>query len=141
MRLPFLFKLIFNRYFFEKIVALSILGLIMYALQSFLLIILFAFLFAYLFLDLAKWLSVKITYIVRSIRSRPVRSILLRCNKLPILISIIYLAFISIVGAMFYSLIPQLIEETKGLVKIAPQITSQLQNAADSLQSQVSFDL
>ena len=121
--------------------ALSILGLIMYALQSFLLIILFAFLFAYLFLDLAKWLSVKITYIVRSIRSRPVRSILLRCNKLPILISIIYLAFISIVGAMFYSLIPQLIEETKGLVKIAPQITSQLQNAADSLQSQVSFDL
>ncbi len=47
----------------------------------------------------------------------------------------------SIVITMFYGLIPQLIEETKGLVKVAPQITTQLQNAADNLQAQVSFDL
>ncbi len=69
MRLPFLFKLIFNRYFFEKIVALAILAILVYALESFLLIILFAFLFAYLFLDLAKWLVIKIAFFAKKIQS------------------------------------------------------------------------
>jgi predicted PurR-regulated permease PerM len=49
--------------------------------------------------------------------------------------------FITMITLMFYSLIPQLIEETKWLIKITPQITSQLTMAASTLQSQVNFDL
>jgi predicted PurR-regulated permease PerM len=62
-------------------------------------------------------------------------------NKPVVIISIIYLGFITMITLVFYSLIPQLIEETKGLIKITPQITEQLMSAAQTLQSQVNFDL
>lgn len=141
MRLPFLFKLIINRYFFEKLVALAILGIMLYALSSFLLIFLFTFLFAYLFTDLAKWLKHKIHLLVERIHSAKLKKILLMCNKTPILITLIYLVFVTVIVAVFYSFIPHLIEETKGLIKLAPQITNQLRATADNLQSQVSMNL
>lgn len=141
MRIPFIFKLIINRYFFEKAAALALLGVLLYALGSFLLIFLFTFLFAFLFLDLAKWLMVRIYRFSENIRSESIREGILWFNKLPVLITIIYIVFVTIITAMFYSLIPQLIEETKGLVKLAPQITNQLREATDSIQSQVTFNL
>lgn len=141
MRIPFIFKLIINRYFFEKAAALALLGVLLYALGSFLLIFLFTFLFAFLFLDLAKWLMIRIYKFSENIRSESIREGILWFNKLPVLITIIYIVFITIITAMFYSLIPQLIEETKGLVKLAPQITNQLREATDSIQSQVTFNL
>lgn len=113
MRIPFIFKLIINRYFFEKIAALILLGLLLYALGSFLLIFLFTFLFAYLFLDLAKWLMVKVYQFVEQIQSERIKEALLWCNRPTIVITIIYIVFIIMITAMFYSLIPQLIEETK----------------------------
>jgi predicted PurR-regulated permease PerM len=141
MKLPFIFKLIFNRYFFEKAFALFILGLIIYALQSFLLIFLFAFLFAFLFLDLSKWLMSRIDLLTTKMDRGRLRTTLKAVNKPTIIISLIYIGFITMISLMFYSLIPQLIEETKWLIKIAPQITSQLTMAATTLQSQVNFDL
>jgi predicted PurR-regulated permease PerM len=113
MKLPFIFKLIFNRYFFEKAFALSILGLMVYALQSFLLIFLFAFLFAFLFLDLSKWLISRINLLITKMDRGRLRTTLKAINKPTIVISLIYLGFITIITLMFYSLIPQLIEETK----------------------------
>lgn len=141
MRLPFLFKLIINRYFFEKLAALALLGILMYALSSFLLVFLFTFLFAFLFMDLAKWLREKLTQVIAQIHSPAIRKALTTCNKFPVLITIIYVLFITVITAMFYSFIPHLIEETKGLIKLAPQITNQLRGTADNLQSQVSFNL
>lgn len=70
MKVPFLFKLVINRFFFEKIAALVLLGVLLYALSSFLLIFLFTFLFAFLFLDLAKWMQKKITLLQDKIESK-----------------------------------------------------------------------
>jgi predicted PurR-regulated permease PerM len=67
--------------------------------------------------------------------------ILRKANTYPIILTVVYVSFITLISGMFYSLIPQLIEEIKGIIKLAPQITFQLQSASDSLQSQVSFDL
>ena len=141
MKLPFIFKLIFNRYFFEKISALALLGVVMYTLQSFLLIFLFAFLFAFLFSDLSSWLVAKFDIAISQMQSRPAKKFARKLNTPLVVISLIYLGFITAVTLMFYSLIPQLIEETRGLVKVAPTIASQLTHAADTLQSQVNFDL
>lgn len=60
MRLPFFLRLVFNRFFFQKMAALAILALVVYALSDFLFIFLVTFLFAFLFLDLSNWLVVKI---------------------------------------------------------------------------------
>ncbi len=141
MKLPFIFKLIFNRYFFEKISALALLGVVMYTLQSFLLIFLFAFLFAFLFSDLSSWLVAKFDIAISQMQSRPAKKFARKLNTPIIVISFIYIGFITAITLMFYSLIPQLIEETKGLVKVAPAIASQLTHAASSIQSQVNFDL
>lgn len=141
MKLPFIFKLVFNRYFFEKLSALALLGLGMYALQSFLLIFLFAFLFAFLFSDLCTWVVAKFSTAISKIQSPSTQKFARKFNTPIIVISLIYLSFITMVTLMFYSLIPQLIEETKGLIKVAPTIATQLTNAATSLQSQVNFDL
>ncbi len=141
MRAPFLLRLVINRYFFEKLVALCLLGILMYTLSSFLLIFLFTFLFAYLFLDLATWLKSKITQVTNQVQSREIRNVLVFLNKFPILISIIYVVFLTIIFTMFYRFIPHLIEEIKGFVKLVPDITNKLQSTADNLQSQVSFNL
>jgi predicted PurR-regulated permease PerM len=141
MKIPFLFKLVINRFFFEKLAALLLLGILLYALSSFLLIFLFTFLFAFLFLDLAKWIQKKITLFQEKIESKPLNTGLMYLKKFPVVISIIYIFFLTVIATMFYSFIPHLIEETKGLVKLAPQITNQLRSAADSVQSQVSFNL
>lgn len=141
MKLPFLFKLVINRYFFEKLAALILLGIMLYALSSFLLIFLFTFLFAFLFLDLAKWFQVKITQLQEKIQTEFIVEALMFFKKFPVLITIIYIFFLTVIVTMFYSFIPHLIEETKGLVKLAPQITNQLRSTADTLQSQVSFNL
>ncbi len=113
----------------------------MYALSSFFLIFLFTFLFAYLFLDLAKWLEIKIAQLAARFESPKVRKFLVAFNKFPILISIIYLVFLTVIITMFYRFIPHLIEEIKGFVKLVPDITNKLRSAADNLQSQVGFNL
>ena len=117
MRIPFLFKLIFNRHFFEKIAAIGLVVFLIYLLESFLFIFLVTFLFAYLFLDLSKWIGKRLTKIVKSMESGWLKSALIWMNRLPIIVTIIYVAFVIIIGTLFYNLIPQIIEETKGLIK------------------------
>lgn len=141
MRLPFLFKLVFNRFFFEKIFALVLLGILLYALDSFLFIFLVTFLFAYLFLDLAKAISAKIEQLARHVRHPGIRGLLVKTNRLPVIITAVYLGFVVIVTAMFYNLIPHLINETGQLVKEVPDIVSQLQHGVSYFQSSVNFDL
>ena len=141
MKLPFIAKLIFNRYFFEKIGVLFLLGVVLYTLQAFFLIILFTFLFAFLFQDLSKFLRNKFTYLIQNTKGTIWSPILERINTLPIMICRVYVVFICIVSVVIYGLVPQLLNEIRGLVKITPQITNQIQFAIGTIQSQINFDL
>ena len=111
MRLPFLFKLILNRYFFQKLFAIALLFIGIYFLESFLAIFLIAFLFSYLFLDVAKAISMKMLQFSDHISHRVVRKFLRTGATLPVVITFVYATFIVVIVSLFYTLIPQLLEE------------------------------
>jgi predicted PurR-regulated permease PerM len=141
MRLPFLFKLILNRYFFQKIFAIMLLFAGIYFLESFLAIFLIAFLFSYLFLDVAKAISVKMLQLSDHMSHRLVRKFFRTTSSLPVVITIVYVSFITVVISLFYTLIPHLLEEGKGLIQDAPVITNQIQEAVARLEDSVNMDL
>lgn len=111
MRLPFLFKLIFNRYFFQKLFAIALLFIGIYFLESFLAIFLIAFLFSYLFLDVAKAISLKLVQLSDHMSHRFVRKFFRTSSSLPVVITLVYVTFIAVVISLFYTLIPHLLEE------------------------------
>ncbi len=141
MRLPFLFKLILNRYFFQKIFAIMLLFAGIYFLESFLAIFLIAFLFSYLFLDVAKAISVKMLQLSDHMSHRLVRKFFRTTSSLPVVITLVYVSFITVVISLFYTLIPHLLEEGKGLIQDAPVITNQIQEAVARLEDSVNMDL
>lgn len=111
MRLPFLFKLILNRYFFQKLFAITFLLIGIYFLESFLAIFLIAFLFSYLFLDVAKVISRQMTQLSDHISYRFLRKLLRTGASLPMVITIVYVTFIVVIISLFYTLIPHMLEE------------------------------
>lgn len=111
MRLPFLFKLILNRHFFQKIFAIALLFVAIYFLESFLAIFLIAFLFSYLFLDVAKVISQRLVQFSDHMSHRLVRKFFRTSSSLPIVITLVYITFIVVVISLFYTLIPHLLEE------------------------------
>ncbi len=141
MKIPFLFKLIFNRFFFEKLAALLIFWILLYAIKSFLFIFLVTFLFAYLFLDLANWISHRLHELTKHVSHLPSKNLLIKFNRLGIIISVIYAVFVVVITTIFYNLIPHLIDETRGFAKEVPIILSQLQHAVDWIEATVWFNL
>lgn len=111
MRIPFLLKLIFNRYFFQKLFAIVLLAVLVYLLESFLVIFLITFLFSFLFLDFSKTIHVKLGEWARGIHNAKIREFLKRYVSLPVIITITYITFITVVVSLFYTLVPHLLEE------------------------------
>ncbi|NCP76756.1 hypothetical protein GW830_01265 [bacterium] len=111
MHFPFLFKLILNRYFFQKLFAITLLLIGIYFLESFLAIFLIAFLFSYLFLDVAKVISLKMVQLSDHMSHRLVRKFFRTGSSLSIVITFVYITFILVVISLFYTLIPHLLEE------------------------------
>lgn len=111
MRLPFLFKLILNRYFFQKLFAITLLFIGIYFLESFLAIFLITFLFSFLFLDVAKSISQKMIQLSDHMSERFVRKFFRTGASLPLVITLVYITFVVVVVSLFYTLIPHLLEE------------------------------
>ncbi len=142
MRLPFFLRLVFNRFFFQKTAALAILALFVYALSDFLFIFLVTFLFAFLFLDLSNWLCVKIGLFAKKLRSgSPFRKALVKVNKLPVIVTGVYLGFVAAVIFLFANLVPQVLEESKGIVSEIPGIVSEVEKNIAWLESSMKIDL
>lgn len=111
MRLPLLAKLVLNRFFFQKTVAILLLIFIIYSLQSFLPIFLITFLFSYLFLDAGEFLKGKIDHFVSHMKDSPTKKRLKKFFSLNIIVTAIYVTFVLVVIFLFYSLVPKLLEE------------------------------
>ena len=141
MHIPFLLKLIFNKYFFQKLSAILLLAVLVYLLESFLVIFLITFLFSFLFLDISKTIHAWLVGLIRDIDNRKVRAFLLSFFSLQMIVTIIYVTFITVVISLFYTLVPHLLEEGKGLIKDAPVITSQVQDAIKNLEKTINVDL
>ena len=140
MRLPFFLRLVFNRFFFQKMAALALLSFFVYALSDFLLIFLITFLFAFLFLDLSNWLRDKIHAISRTF-SPPVRHFIQKINKLPVVVTTVYVVFIAGVVFIFSNLVPQVLEESKGIVSEIPGIVEDVERNIAWFESSMQVDL
>lgn len=111
MHLPFLFKLILNRYFFQKLFAIALLFIGIYFLESFLAIFLITFLFSYLFLDVAKVISIKMIQFSGHMSHRLIRKFFRAGASLPVVITLVYVTFVVVITSLLYALIPHLLEE------------------------------
>lgn len=140
MRLPFFLRLVFNRFFFQKMAAIALLGLFLYALSDFLSIFLITFLFGFLFLDLSNWLLGKILAFSHRL-SPPVRNVVIRMNKLPVIVTGVYVAFIVGVVFLFSNLVPQVLEESKGIISEIPGIARDVERNIAWLESSMQVDL
>lgn len=141
MRLPFLLKLVLNKYFFQKLFAIVLLFIGIYFLESFLATFLIAFLFSYLFLDVAKSISGKMVQMSDHVTHRWFRKFLRTGSALPIVITLVYATFIIVTISLFYTLIPHLLEEGKSLIKDAPVIANQIQTNLNHLEDTLNMDL
>lgn len=140
MRLPFFLRLVFNRYFFQKVAALALLGLFAYALSDFLFIFLITFLFAYLFLDFSNWVMDKLRTLSVKVGKGPVRNAINRINRLGIIVTTIYVIFVTGVVVLFSSLVPQILNESKGIVTQLPSVVSNLEGTVSHIEATLKVD-
>lgn len=141
MRLPFFLRLVFNKYFFQKMAAFALLGLFVYALSDFLFVFLITFLFAFLFLDLSTWISKKLAAFAKTLRPGKFRSGVNRANRIGFIVTVVYLAFIAAVVFLFSNLVPQVLQESKGIVSEVPGIVSHVERSISSIESTLKIDL
>lgn len=141
MKAPFLLRLIFNRYFFQKAVAIALFALFAYALSDFLFVFLITFLFAYLFLDLSNYLSGKISQFSLKIKNTSLRNAIVRSNKTAVIVTGLYMVFIAIVVFIFSNLVPHVLEESKGIISEIPGIVDRVEHSVASLESALKIDL
>lgn len=141
MKLPFLARLVFNRYFFEKAFAFATLALVIWALQDFLFIFLITFLFAFLFSDLAEYGKTKFAKLSLLAKHKSLKRILEYISTENILIILIYIVFLVGIFIVISGFIPRIIEESKGLLRDIPQMTSHISWIIGNIQNSVPFDL
>ena len=141
MRLPFFLRLVFNKYFFQKMAAFALLGLFAYALSDFLFVFLITFLFAFLFLDLSTWVSKRIAAFAKTLRPGKFRSAVNKANRLAVIVTVIYLAFIAAVVFLFSNLVPQVLQESKGIVSEVPGIVSHVEKSISGIETAMKVDL
>ena len=136
-----LIPLIFSAIFFEKLFAFGFLLIIGYLLSDFLVLFFITFLFAYLFLEAGSWL----TNIIHAWWLHNKRSIaaelVLRYNNTNIVVTILYILFITIIILIFVNIIPQIIREIWQFIKWAPQIAWEIQKFTDNIQEGLNVEI
>ncbi len=141
MKLPFLLRLVFNRYLFEKAAAFALLGLFLYLLSDFLFIFLITFLFAYLFSDFSKWIMERIATFASKTRNKAFKSLVSRANRPGVVVTVLYLTFVIGVVWIFSNLVPQILEESKGIVSEIPGIVDRVNRTAASIEDSMNVEL
>lgn len=136
-----LIPLIFSSAFFEKLFAFGFLLFISYILTDFLILFFITFLFSYLFLEAGTWLTNTIhAWWLHSKRSKT-SELALRYNNTNIIVTILYIVFISVLILLFTNIIPQIIREIGQFIAGAPKIASQIQDFTDKIQQVLNVDL
>jgi hypothetical protein len=111
MRVPFIFRVVFNRALFFKIFALLLLALFLWIFRGFIGVFFITFLFSYLFLDLGKGLHAHLTEKIERLAHPELRDWLLRHLTVNAIVTILYATFVVVVILLVSTLVPKLIEE------------------------------
>lgn len=136
-----LIPLIFSSSFFEKLFAFGFLFFISYILTDFLILFFITFLFSYLFLEAGSWLTGTIHAWWLHGKRTKASELALRYNNTNIVVTILYILFVTILILLFTNIIPQIIREIGQFITGAPRIASQIQGFTDEIQKILNVDL
>ena len=130
-----IFRLVFNKVFFQKIVAYTFLVLLFFIFQDFLLIFFLTFIFAYLFLTFWKFLKSKLdNFIEKIIRSYKLTIFLKNFFSLNIVVLFLYLVFIWALFIVLSDLIPKITDELTNLKDTYPIVKEQISMITSKLE-------
>lgn len=139
MRVNSITHLVFNRYFFQKILALAILVLLAYLLKQFVFLFLVTFLFAYLFLSFWEFLFNKTSGLIHKIWNKSVRNFLKSSFTLNKIVFFLYLLFIGLIIFAISDLLPKIIQELTELPKSMPFLSNQVKEVLSKLEEIKTF--
>lgn len=140
MKIPSFARLVFNKYFFQKIFAILLLILVAYLLKWFVFLFLATFLFAYLFLSLWEFLHIKLNKLVVSkCLTKTTSNIFTFLFSINSIVLILYLIFIWLLVFAISDLIPKLISELSDLPKSMPFLSSQITDILTKLEEIKNF--
>jgi predicted PurR-regulated permease PerM len=136
-----LLPLVFGEIFWKKMIAYTLLFLIGYLLRDFLVLFFVTFLFAYIFLELGTYLSHKIhDWWVRG-KKDTAHILAQKYSTANIVITVLYIVFISIVVFIFVNILPQIGWEINRFLKEAPKIATEGQNFLSRIEEGTSMEL
>ena len=120
-----LLGLILGEVFWKKVIAYSILFLIGWTLRDFIILFFITFLFAYIFLEFGSYLAEKIHTWGISGREDTRHRIAKKYATANIVITFLYILFITIVVFIFINIIPQIRMEVRGFLENSREIARQ----------------
>ncbi len=127
MKFLTLLKFVFNRVFFQKLVALLLFLLAFWALRDFAAFFLKTFLFAYLFHGAGKFLSERGKDAVTRVRAPWLRSLLSPLTSLWFLVLLCYLLLVGLFVFAVSDLVPRVMQELSDLPKYFPFVREQVE--------------
>jgi len=134
MKVPSIIKLVFNRYFFQKIFAILLFILIAYSLRQFAFLFLTTFLLSYLFLALWEFLSEKLErYAIGRIRNKKTRAFFTHLFKTNSIVLFLYILFIGLIIYALSDLLPKVIQELKQIPNSMPFLSDPIKNILTNL--------
>lgn len=135
MKVPSIIRLVFNRYFFQKIFAIALLLFIAYQLRQFAFLFLTIFLLSYLFLNLWEFLSEKLNkYLVDKIKNKKINSVATFLFDTNSIVLFLYLLFIGLIVFAISDLLPKVIQELTDIPKSMPFLSNQIKDVLGKLE-------
>jgi len=125
---------IFTKKVAKKVLAYSLLILLIYLFSDFAFIFFMIFLFAYLFFSLAKNMKNKIDFIIDKISSKYNISFLKKIISVHFLIIFLYILFVLLFILILSSILPQLISELRDIAQNMPVFKEQIDQFNQTLQ-------
>lgn len=130
-----IWKLLWNKYFLQKLIAYLLLIGLFYILQDFLLVIFLTFIFAYLFLTFWSFLKEKFDQFIKKIlRNEEWVVFLQNFFSLNIIIIFLYLIFIGTIFFALSDLVPELIRELRELPRYIPALQEPITMVTSKLE-------
>ncbi len=140
MQLPYIVKIIFNKYLFYKIFALVLLITLFYIFKEFLFLFLITFLLAYLFLHLWEVISVFLYRYINKIKFLKLNIFFKKIFWINLIVLYLYILFIGLIIFSVSNLLPKIIKELSDLPKYLPFLSEYVNTVLFRLEELKNFN-
>ncbi len=140
MQLPYIVKLIFNKYLFYKIFALSLLMILFFIFQNFIFLFLITFLLAYLFLYLWEVINAFLYKYINKIKFEKLNIFLKKMFWINLVVLYLYILFVWFIVFSVSTLLPKITQELSDLPKYLPFLSGHVDTVLYRLEELKNFN-